>query len=62
MPGAVLGTCFIEMHEPVIIFVLLFLKYNMYCLDGVIQNSFSFHFEFGSTIQLNAKRSENYQN
>lgn len=27
---------------------LLFLKYNIYCLDGLIQNSFSSHSEFGS--------------
>ena len=29
---------------------LLFLKYNIYCIDGLIQKSFSSHFEFGSTI------------
>lgn len=41
---------------------LPFLKYNVYCLDGLIQNSFSSHFEFGSTVELNTKRSEKYQN
>lgn len=41
---------------------LPFLKYNIYCLDGLIQNSFSSHFEFGSTIQLNTKRNKKYQN
>lgn len=35
-----------------------FFKYNIYCLDGLIQNRFSSHFEFGSTIQLNTKRNE----
>lgn len=34
---------------------LPFLKYNIYCLDGLIQNSFSSHFEFGSTIQTEYK-------
>ena len=29
---------------------LLFLKYNIYCIDGLIQKSFSSHFDFGSTM------------
>lgn len=41
---------------------LPFLKYNIYCLDDLIQNSFSFHFESGSTIQLKTKRNKQHQN